>query len=488
MKSLFQRVGFALATLSAMPAAAQTPIAVNPAVIGLPGQSGPAGDDLIEIRGASGKRVVPATFMRQRPLPVSRFRVLGSSMASGVANVTFHMLVRAPAEYDAIQLVMSATSNDSTNAVKFTVAAPDAVGDSVNPTLGGAAVTPTTVTWGTTSPRNPRNPGGGATTVLQSGFSGTAPNTIEGVTYSDIIPLASVARTDQPGVPPLLMVREFAAANAPISTQLNNLKVGFGNPAQALLPDAMCGYISGDVASTASGVAAPLVGAQGFCPGVEVIYYLRGQRIYTIASAGDSLDQGFCGSTAVNCSPGTIGGVTRSLAAQMTAAGNPTGFAAWHMAGQTSGNFNERALNGLMLGDCAVGVTHLFFKPWSVNEGTGTSTIAGDLRRADHILDWAYKCGITPILVYPRAGEGMGTAPNLQTVAYIDAAKARGVPTFDGRAIVGAGGSITTNTIRPEYLSLASDGSVVDTVHLNGAGQAALAAAAYAQRAAFNLP
>jgi hypothetical protein len=428
-----------------------------------------------------------AASIRQRPLPVSRSRLVGASTSlSGAFTLLY--TVRAPADYDAVQLVMVSPANDGTNAVKFSVAAPDVYGDGVNATVAGAAVTPTAVTWGTTSPRNHRNPGGGAATILQSGVTGSAQTLIEGNAYSDIIPLQSQARTDIVGAPPLLMIREYgtnppALATASLATFITTA----ANPASGAIPEVFCGHVGGsDVTASASGITPPSAGSQGYCASVEVIFYLRGQRVNTIASGGDSLDQGYCLPAATNCSAGTVNGWSRQLAGQLTAAGNPTGYTSWNYQGQYASNFNERALTPLMLGDCAAGITHLFFKPYSINEGN--VSVVADMKRADHVLDWAYRCNITPVLVYPWAGQGIGTTAGNQIVAYIDAAKARGVATFDARAIISADGSLTSNSIKTSCLTLNSSGVKVDDTHINATCQKSVADLANAQRATFNLP
>lgn len=419
-----------------------------------------------------------------RPTNMVR-QVIAGGTQNMAGTYTAYMALAAPADYDAVQLVMSSATNDAVNPYKCTISAPARINDRVNGLdSAGSAITPTAVTWGTTSVRNPRNPGGGAATMNAAGASGTNPTVIEGQVYSDIMPLSSLARTDTVGAKPLLFVRCYGVNLAAI--QEDSLATNATNPIQGVIPEFFCAYSGSDFTATASGVAVPPTGQQNFCPAVEVIYYLRGQRAYGIASAGDSIDQGWCGATAVNCSAGRVDGYVHKLVRTLNAKGTPAGYTAWNRAGYYSYRFNEHALTA-MLNDCAPGITHLFYKPYSVNEGGLTaSQISADIRRAEFVLAQASRCGIKPILVYPWAGQGNGNAAQIAMTAFIDAAAARGVATLDARSIVNDGG-LASNTIKPSCLTVTNAGATVDTTHINDACQSLIAQRAFNQRRKYRI-
>lgn len=489
-----------LISVAAQTALAQVPLSTPSANrTGLPGASAFNGEEWLDFR-QNGVRVTLPVAMAvnqvtaaQLARPISRQRILGAAAATS-GNYTLFMTTAAPAAYDAVQLVMLNETNDTTNSFKATLIAPASYNDGINGLdASGAAITPTAVTWPTAQSqaisRNPRNIAGAAVSSQAAGASGTSPDLIEGRAASNIIPLASLTRTDVAGAPPLLMVRTYGTNVPAISS--TGLSAFAANSLHSVDPNLFCQYVqNSDQTGAASGVAvASTAGPTNFCPAVEIIYYLRGQRIFTLADTGDSLDEGWANTGTVNGTAGLLNGWPRQFAALMRAGGTPVGFTAWHRDGFTSTRFNEKAL-GALIYDNGAGVTHLFIKSWSVNEtGSTTASVNADLKRVDHMLDLAYANGITPILVYPWAGQAIGSGPELQVRAYIDAAKARGVATFDARAIVSAdGGTTTTNLIKPSCQTLDVNGAQVDTTHINGACQAAIAAYAYSIRANWNLP
>lgn len=417
-------------------------------------------------------------------MTVARQRILGASAKMG-GYLTVFGCYRAPAHYDAVQIILvSPVSHDPTYKIKATVMAPARFNDGVNGLdSAGSAITPTAVTWGTTQPRNPRNPGGGAADVSLVGASGASPNETEARAISDIIPLASLDRTDMVGAPPLLMVRIQAADPPGISTTgLSGVATGNAS-LRAVEPDHWCQYLDGDSVATASGVAKTTDDARArWAPAIEIVYYLRGTRVVTIASMGDSLDMGWGNTGTANGTAGLMDGWARKFARQLNAV-YPTSFVSYQRDGFTGTRFQEEALNAL-LGDNAAGITHMFIKPSSVNNNWSANpgSVAIDLRRTGYLIDQCVSLGITPILQYLWAGQSIDSAAGIRIRQYVDAYKAAGGITFDVRKLISIDGTDTNTSVKSSLVTRKSDGSAVDFVHLNDAAHTIIANEAFAQR------
>lgn len=426
-------------------------------------------------------------FWGRGAITTARQRVLGASAKMGGWFTVFGCY-RAPAHFDAVQIVLvSPVNHDADKPIKATVMAPARFNDGVNGLdSSGAIITPTPVTWGTTQPRNPRNPGGGAANTLLTGASGASPNEIEARAYSDIIPLSSLDRTDG-GTLPLLMVRIQGADTPGISTSgLSGVATGNAS-LRAVETDHWCQYTNGDLASATTGVTKTTDDAAArWAPGIEVIYYLRGVRVPTIAVMGDSLDMGWAQSTAANATAGFMDGWARKFA-RLLAGVYPTSFVAYHRDGFTATRFQEEAL-GTLVGDGGAGITHLFIKPSSVNNSIGNpASVTSDLRRTGQIIEQCVALGITPILVYPWAGQDIASANGVRIRQYVDAHKAAGGLTFDVRKLISIDGSETNTSVHASLITRKSDGSAVDFTHLNNQGHTIIANAAMAQRSKWGL-
>lgn len=423
---------------------------------------------------------------------VSRLRLLGADAQASITG-TVMMCVPAPAEYDAVQIMAFRSNANATDTVRVSVMAPARFNDGVNGLdSSGNPITPTPVTWPTTQSQSPTGLVGSALNTLVAGATpgANSPNTPnEARAFSNVIPLASVARTDFPDRPPLFMLR-LQGTNFPACAS-SSLSPYFtqGPSIQTVYPDIFCQYVqNADHINTASGVPVQTtLGTTNFAPGVEVIFYLRGQKIATIASTGDSIDMGWGNTTAVNISAGNMNGWSRQFAQMRRATGKPTGYCAWHRDGFWGERFTTKALNAATL-DSGLGFTHLFHKVSSVNNWrSDPATVDGDIARTTSLIAQCQANGVQIVLVYPWAGQDIGGVPETKVRAYIDARRAEGVKVLDARALISADGSITSNAIADKYLTKTSGGATVDTTHLNALAEADIASLAMAMAASFDL-
>lgn len=98
---------------------------------------------------------------------------------------------------------------------------------------------------------------------------------------------------------------------------------------RAVEPDHWCQYSNGDLASATTGVTKTTDDAAArWAPGIEVIYYLRGVRVPTIAVMGDSLDMGWAQPNVVNGTAGFVDGWARKFARALAGV-YPTSFVAY---------------------------------------------------------------------------------------------------------------------------------------------------------------
>lgn len=399
----------------------------------------------------------------------ARKRIYGA-VSNGSGAYTMHLTMRAPAHYDAVRLVLTGGANVS--GIKAAVAASTAVGNAVDPT--GAAWVP--VTWGTTDVGDFRNPGGSAATTAVSGASGAGVTLIEGAACSDWVNIQSLARTDNPSSPPLLMLRLYG--NDVPAIQVAESSSLSGNPFTTAEPEHYSGYWAGDYTMA----AAPGPAAQGWLPCVDVVFMLRGKRALSIGVAGDSIEQGWVNAAAVPQFGGNINGWGRRLVAKFNAAGIPASYTALCHAGNKSQLFHNRAYNALLTG----GLSHLFIKPWSTNEHVdGLPSVVPAIVRTNQLIELCLQKRVKPIIITPWAGQSINNADGDAAVDYCLSLANAGVTVFDARAVIGQAADLTA--IRTEYLTLNSSGAVVDYTHINDAGQEAVANYAFAYRSALGL-
>ena len=403
---------------------------------------------------------------KSRRVSVASTRLFGAVGKDATAGRTAHLIMQAPAHYDAVRInVLSAES--AGNAWKVTVA-PSAKYNTLGPVdASNAAITPTVVTFGTTDRRNPRNPGGGAVTVTSTGASGTAAaqNLIQDRIISDLIQLKSLDRADDPTKPPLIYVRVYGT-NIPLLANA----VMADNDANALkyvLGEYYSGYANGDYSLTN-----PANWSQYGAPCVEIEFLLRGKVVRNIGITGDSTDQGWIDSTAVPQFGATINGYMRRVVKYLRDNGEPVGYSVFAQAGQRSFMSYNNALPAVMSGT----LTHLVIRPWSVNDhGTGTTAaVANDaIQRTNLLIQACFDYGVVPILLRPFAYGSFPAAALPLIHSYVDSYKASGGLVLDFTSVVNVSGSLVN--VKPEFLTVNSGGSTVDPTHLNDAGHQAIA-------------
>lgn len=415
-----------------------------------------------EVSGGDTKVSAPSS----RRVSVSSTRLFGAVGKDTTAGRTAHLIMQAPAHYDAVRInVLSAES--AGNAWKVTVA-PSAKYNTLGPVdASNAAITPTVVTFGTTDRRNPRNPGGGAVTVTSTGASGTsaAQNLIQDRIVSDLIQLKSLDRADDPTKPPLIYVRVYGT-NIPLLANA----VMADNDANALkyvLGEYYSGYTNGDYSLTN-----PANWSQYGAPCVEIEFLLRGKVVRNIGITGDSTDQGWVDSTAVPQFGATINGYMRRVVQHMRDQGEPVGYHVFAQAGQRSFMTYNNALPAVVSGE----LTHLVIRPWSVNDtGTGsTASVATDaIQRTNLLIQACNDYGVVPILLRPFA-YGTVQAAQLPLIhSFVDSYKASGGLVLDLSPVLNVEGSL--QYLKPEWLTVNAGGTVVDQTHLNDAAHQAAA-------------
>lgn len=400
----------------------------------------------------------------------------GTANASGV--YTMALTQRAPAEFDAVQItLLGAVSGANT----FTAGvAPSAKFNNGWQPVDAADANRafTAVTFGTTDINSFRNPGGGAanTTVTGTAGSNAGQDLVEGRVISDIVPLASLARTDDPAAPPLLFLRVFGT-NLP-AVNLATLDAASSNPVKGVFPETYTGYWATTDYTTSTPPGAP---TQQWMPSVQVTYFLRGKQVYVIAVAGDSIEQGWVAASAVPQFGGLLNGWGTRLVQKLNAARIPASLVSLAQSGAKARLFHEKALNAVLTGR----ITHLFIKPWSVNGvADGLAAAQLDVYRCGVIIDRCKKAGIIPVIVHNWAGQGTpSSAIRVFVDAWVASCKASGIAVLDARTTIDA----ADGTIKPEYLTVNSGGAVVDTTHLNDAGQEAVANLAFNNRVLFKL-
>ena len=400
--------------------------------------------------------------------------------ASG--TYTMHMCRRAPADFDAIQVKITGAASGA-NTFKVSVAPSSAFNNGWQPLdATGAEQSFTPITWGTTDRKNPRNPGGGAATTTVSGTSGSNANfdLIEGDVASDILSLQSIASADVIGAAPIIMLRVYGINPPGVSPAESGS--ASANPMSAVIPGFYSGYWAADYTS-ATPPSAPI---QGWIPSVEITFWLRGKVVNVIGFAGDSIEMGWVPGTAVPQFGGNVNGWTRRLVDKLTLVGNASTYMNLAHTGNKSRLFHERAMSAVLTGR----LTHLFIKPWSVNETSdGLASVAPALRRTTAVVQVCIERGIVPIIIMPWVGQYPTAEIQFAIQLYVSSMALSGVRVLDARNAVGDNsiGIATTSGIKADYKIVNSGGSVIDGIHLNSAGHEAVANFALENRASFLL-
>jgi hypothetical protein len=388
---------------------------------------------------------------------VAAERIYGTVGKDSVAGRTAHLVIPAPAHFDAVRITYLSSVSEG-NAHKITVA-PSAKYNTLGPVdSNNTAITPTVVTFGSTDNASPRNPNGGVVTVTSTGASGSSNTIIQDRIRSDIIQLLSLDRTDVVGKRPLLYIRVYGT-NIPLSgiaemadNSANTLKTvpWFGG-------EYYSGYATGDYSLTN-----PTSWAQYGAPMVEVEFFLRGKQVRNIGITGDSTDQGWTAATAVPQFGGNINGYLRRFVKMLRDEGEPVGYSCFAQAGQHSFMTYNNALPAVLSGE----LTHLVIRPFSVNDradGTTAAICNAALQRTTLLIQACKAKGVVPILLRPFA---FGVNESIQqplVTAYCDSYKSSGGLVLDFTSLVNA----ANYTLQTKYLSVDSGGAVVDQIHLN---------------------
>jgi hypothetical protein len=403
---------------------------------------------------------------------IAKSRLLGYSGHDGADTDTFHLTVSAPASFDAVQITLLNDVN-SANQYKASVAVSAALGNGWQPKdASGSNVSFTPLTFGTTDTANFRNPGGGAATAVINNQSGH----IEGSAPSDWLAISSLARTDFPDRGPLLMIRTFGVGQGAIAYDL--AASSSHNPIKSAVPDHFSGYW----ANTDYTLNTPPNGPEQetWFPALEVRFLLRGKAVVTIGCASESIEQGYHGGGAVPQFGGGVNGWPRRAVAALSASGITASYVDMNWSGSGSGQFHEKALSSVYAG----GLTHLLFKPWTVNDlNDGVPGANAAIARTSVLISACLQSSVRPILIWPFGGPGRGSAARNLIDAFIADMKARGVSVFDPREVM----EDASGQIKTQYLTRDSAGSIVDVEHLNELGHNTVAGLFLASKSSFGL-
>lgn len=408
---------------------------------------------LIQINN-SGKPILVNS--KSRRVGISANRIYGTVGKDTTANRTAQLIQQAPDHFDAVRINLLSAASEG-NAWKVTVA-PSAKFNQLGPVdQSNAAITPTVVTFGSTDQRNPRNPGGGATTITSTSASGSAASNtlIQDRIRSDIIQISSLARVDDPNKKPLIYVRIYGT-NIPLSG-IAEMADNSANPLKNVIGDYYSGYSNGDYSLTN-----PSFWSQYGAPMLEIEFFLRGKLVRNIGITGDSTDQGWVDATAVPQFGGNINGYMRRFVELLRADGEPVGFSCFAQAGQKSFMTYNNALPAIMSGE----LTHLVIRPFSVNDrndGTTAAIANAAIKRTSMLISACKEYGVVPIVLRPF---NVGVSDSIQypiVNAFVDSFKSSGGLVLDFTSLVNK----DTVDIKSEYMTLNSSGGVVDRIHPN---------------------
>lgn len=418
-------------------------------------------DDKLYIRsdgslvGSSGERIGGGASSSASAVGKQRFVMnIGHD---GTDTDTMFMLVKAPAQFDAVQIILQSDANSGANAYKIGIAPTAKVGNRWQPvTAENANIAFTPVTFGSTDPKNFRNPGGGAASkVINNGSA-----TVLGSAQSDWITIKSIERSDVPGDGALLYVRVFGIGQP--ATANGAAKPGAVDGYGTIQSEFSAGYWSSDDFSQSLASRAP--DDTDWFPSFEIKFLFRGAFVKSIGCAGDSIESGYNDAAAQPKWSANINGWPRQAVKQMNAAGQVTTYTDMTLAGATSAQFHEWAISSILAG----GLTHLLFKPWTVNDGP--TTIDEPLSRTAMILEMCAQYNVTPILIKHYGGPYIGSDARNKANAFIENAKLQGIGVFDPSPVL----CDAAGEIKVEYLTRNAGGSIVDTEHLNQAGHEAV--------------
>lgn len=408
-------------------------------------------------------------------------RRFGGMTSQATGTYTMHLTMQAPDHYDAVQVILRGISASGVNTFKVSIANPAQRGNGYVPLdSAGATISFTPVTWGTTDEDNFRNPGGGAANTLLNNASGSLPNTqIENDVSSDWMSLRSADRVDVTTRKPLIMLRVYGI-NMGASNWTESSSAS-ADPLTQIDADFYSGYWGADNTATPDPGSAP---TQQWMPIFDVRFLLRGKVAYSIGVAGDSIDQGWIAATAVPRFGGNMNGWGQRLVKKLNDSGVVASFVDMTHTGSKSFVFHSKAYSAIVNRE----LTHLFVKPWSVNESAdGAASVYAGITRTQQLIELCKKYDVVPVIVWPWGGQGMET-PTFGTpiYQYMQQLQDSGVFIFDARSIVNISGAQPLG-LRTEFKTVDSGGSIVDSTHLNDAAQELIASYAMAKSPEFLL-
>lgn len=219
---------------------------------------------------------------------------------------------------------------------------------------------------------------------------------------------------------------------------------------------------------------------QGWAPSITIECWLRGKKIYNVGVTGDSIDHGAIPAGAVPQFGGNINGWGRRFVKLLNDNGILSSYVALCHSGDPSSQYLERSMGAVLTGR----LTHLFIKPWSLNEtAAGIAGAQRAVARTNLLLQVCRDRGVQPILFIPWGGQGDGTVMKTYVLEYVEACKAIGIPVFDARSVT----DNAAGNLKVEFQNVDSNGVVVDVSHMNDLGQATVAQEAFKNKATFYL-
>lgn len=316
-----------------------------------------------------------------KPL-MSRKRVMGGGGGNNFASALTGVLVmRAPAAFDRVRAVFHLASSQNTmpsGPMKMTFAVSAQPG--YNPvTTGGGAASWTTATWG-----------GASDVTLTKTAIASYGGVVETDFTTDVMTLASIARTDDAGLPPLIHVRIWAPSYVPLFQSSNPSFT----PSIAE-PDYINGTLGGDMTAAASG-SAPI--NNNLHVPVTLVFY-HNERVVGVAVAGDSTAQGsIVSANAVDGSADRFDGWGRQFVKQLNAGGVKASYENLAVHGRASRDFHETARTTI-LNSAGAGLDAVMLYPFSVNAPNDAAAFTAAKAAVLDIIDLAVANSIVPVLV-----------------------------------------------------------------------------------------
>lgn len=293
--------------------------------------------------------------------------------------------------------------------------------------------------------------------------SGTGNDIVPGMLVSNVIPVASVARSDDTTKTALLQCRSyFAAAASGLSlggtdiANFNASSAANGMQFAARTP-------AGDATATFTSTQQPLEAGSWIVP-AGVIFYYPGVRSVTLAAAGDSLQKG-------HLTTGSATGWVERLANKLSTNAIEVSPCIWAWTGQThaaSISIARSVVSNLK-------PNYLVFAAWSPNDASaGSHTQAifdAGLARALDLIEFCRQNGVQPVLMTAMPWNSLNASENTRRQT-LNAT----IRTLANVAVIVDAASVLEDPANTKNLLAAYDSG--DGLHPNDAGHEAVATAA----------